>query len=171
MYYNLLPRLPVYSYFYFFIGQVIDIVRSNVRAVLQRAWHTNDIESLKLSRIFNRVSVFIEPKHMRDGAMKYPCVTNLRLTSPRSVDRCSIVFFGVTDRVCGTVSPVRARTRGRRSSTRVRKSSGRPSWTAANASCIYAEIVCSSSINSPPRLRVPPPWPINNNYPLMLPWK
>ena len=37
-------------------NQVIDIVRSNVRAVLQRAWHTNDIESLKLSRIFNRVS-------------------------------------------------------------------------------------------------------------------
>jgi len=35
--------------------KVIDIVRSNVRAVLQRAWHTNDIESLKLSRIFNRV--------------------------------------------------------------------------------------------------------------------
>ena len=35
---------------------MIDIVRSNVRAVLQRAWHTNDIESLKLSRIFNRVN-------------------------------------------------------------------------------------------------------------------
>ncbi|XP_064626270.1 tubulin polyglutamylase TTLL7-like isoform X2 [Lineus longissimus] len=35
--------------------KVIDIVRSNVRAVLQRVWRTTDVEALKLYRIFSRV--------------------------------------------------------------------------------------------------------------------
>ncbi|XP_070563404.1 LOW QUALITY PROTEIN: tubulin polyglutamylase TTLL7-like [Ptychodera flava] len=35
--------------------KVIDIVRSNVRAVLQRTWRCNDVETLRLYRIFNRV--------------------------------------------------------------------------------------------------------------------
>ncbi|XP_013397848.1 tubulin polyglutamylase TTLL7 isoform X2 [Lingula anatina] len=35
--------------------KVIDIVRSNVRAVLQRTWKCPDVESLRLYRIFNRV--------------------------------------------------------------------------------------------------------------------
>ncbi|XP_077981014.1 tubulin polyglutamylase TTLL7-like [Glandiceps talaboti] len=35
--------------------KVIDIVRSNVRAVLQRTWRSNDVDTLRLYRIFNRV--------------------------------------------------------------------------------------------------------------------
>ncbi|XP_033737297.1 tubulin polyglutamylase TTLL7-like isoform X4 [Pecten maximus] len=35
--------------------KVIDIVRSNVRAVLLRTWRVSDVDSLKVYRIFNRV--------------------------------------------------------------------------------------------------------------------
>ena len=35
--------------------KVIDIVRSNVRAVLQRTWKSPDVDSLRLYRIFSRV--------------------------------------------------------------------------------------------------------------------
>ena len=35
--------------------KVIDIVRSNVRAVMQRTWRSADIDTLRLYRIFNRV--------------------------------------------------------------------------------------------------------------------
>ncbi|CAL1536025.1 unnamed protein product [Lymnaea stagnalis] len=35
--------------------KVIDIVKSNVRAVLQRVWRTTDIDNLRLYRIFSRV--------------------------------------------------------------------------------------------------------------------
>ncbi|XP_059175710.1 tubulin polyglutamylase TTLL7-like [Physella acuta] len=35
--------------------KVIDIVKTNVRAVLQRVWRTSDIENLRLNRIFGRV--------------------------------------------------------------------------------------------------------------------
>lgn len=35
--------------------KVIDIVRSNVRSVIQRTWHLTDIDQLKLTRIFTRV--------------------------------------------------------------------------------------------------------------------
>ncbi|KAL3870089.1 hypothetical protein ACJMK2_042702 [Sinanodonta woodiana] len=35
--------------------KVVDIVKSNVRAVLQRTWRVSDVDNLKLSRIFNRV--------------------------------------------------------------------------------------------------------------------
>lgn len=35
--------------------QVVDIVRSNVKAVLQRIWHSSDVDNLRLCRIFSRV--------------------------------------------------------------------------------------------------------------------
>ncbi|XP_006822303.1 tubulin polyglutamylase TTLL7-like [Saccoglossus kowalevskii] len=35
--------------------KVVDIVRSNVRAVLQRTWRSSDVDGLRLYRIFNRV--------------------------------------------------------------------------------------------------------------------
>ncbi|XP_038049543.1 tubulin polyglutamylase TTLL7-like isoform X2 [Patiria miniata] len=35
--------------------KVIEIVRSNVRALLQRTWHSNDVDNLRLFRIFTRV--------------------------------------------------------------------------------------------------------------------
>ncbi|XP_071799892.1 tubulin polyglutamylase TTLL7-like [Asterias amurensis] len=35
--------------------KVIDIVRSNVRALLQRTWRSNDVDNLRLYRIFTRV--------------------------------------------------------------------------------------------------------------------
>lgn len=38
-----------------FFHQVIDIVRSNVRAVLQRIWRISDVDNLRLYRIFTRV--------------------------------------------------------------------------------------------------------------------
>ena len=35
--------------------KVIDIVRSNVRALLQKTWRVADVDSLRLFRIFTRV--------------------------------------------------------------------------------------------------------------------
>ena len=35
--------------------QVVDIVRSNVKAVLQRIWRSSDVDNLRLYRIFSRV--------------------------------------------------------------------------------------------------------------------
>ena len=35
--------------------QVVDIVRSNVRAVLQRVWRVADVDNLPLYRVFSRV--------------------------------------------------------------------------------------------------------------------
>jgi len=35
--------------------QVIDIVRSNVRAVLQRTWRVPDVDGLQIYRVFSRV--------------------------------------------------------------------------------------------------------------------
>ncbi|XP_070195525.1 tubulin polyglutamylase TTLL7-like isoform X3 [Littorina saxatilis] len=35
--------------------KVVDIVRSNVKAVLQRIWHSSDVDNLRLCRIFSRV--------------------------------------------------------------------------------------------------------------------
>lgn len=45
------PQLPLTLS----ITQVLDIVRTNVRSVLQRIWKEPDVESLHLYRLFNRV--------------------------------------------------------------------------------------------------------------------
>ena len=36
-------------------GQVIDIVRSNVRALLQQLWKMTEVEGLRLHRLFGRI--------------------------------------------------------------------------------------------------------------------
>lgn len=40
---------------FIFLYQVIDIVRSNVRAVLQRTWRVSDVDNLRIYRVFSRV--------------------------------------------------------------------------------------------------------------------
>jgi hypothetical protein len=35
--------------------QVIDIVKTNTRAILQRIWRSSDVDNLRLCRIFSRV--------------------------------------------------------------------------------------------------------------------
>lgn len=45
----------IYSHLCASYVKVLDIVRTNVRSLLQRIWREPDIDSLRLYRLFNRV--------------------------------------------------------------------------------------------------------------------
>nr|CAB3267360.1 tubulin polyglutamylase TTLL7-like [Phallusia mammillata] len=52
--------------------KVVDIVRGNVRAVMERVWRTNDVDSIRLMRLFNRL---FNRMHWSHGQGLWNCFT------------------------------------------------------------------------------------------------
>lgn len=74
--------------------KVVDIVRSNVRAVLQRAWRVADVDSLSLYRVFSRVFNRLLWSH---GQGLWNC-----FSSPGSTASWESIFSKSTDSISET---------------------------------------------------------------------
>lgn len=57
-----------------FLFQVVDIVRTNVRAILQRVWRASEVDNLRLCRVFSRVFNRLLWSH---GQGLWNCFSNL----------------------------------------------------------------------------------------------
>ena len=57
-----------------FLLQVVDIVRTNVRAILQRVWRASEVDNLRLCRVFSRVFNRLLWSH---GQGLWNCFSNL----------------------------------------------------------------------------------------------
>ena len=58
----------------YFLLQVVDIVRTNVRAILQRVWRASEVDNLRLCRVFSRVFNRLLWSH---GQGLWNCFSNL----------------------------------------------------------------------------------------------
>ena len=92
------------------VSQVIDIVRTNVRAVLLRVWNVSDVETLRLHRVFSRVFNRLLWSHgqglwncFQSSGYHCHCTEPLCVCCGGGVSKVCVDLGLCSGRACGTV--------------------------------------------------------------------